>query len=261
MMSTKQVQGKLWGVAPKNWAKYFEPSFIPMYKKVLQQLELTEDSLVLDAGCGSGLFSYMAIQTGANVIGIDAASGLLELARQRNPKNSFLEEDLEKLPFSNNGFDVVVGFNSFQYAGDFEAVLVEAKRVLKPRGRLVLAIWDKPEFSESTHVLKAIGSLLPPPPPGTPGPFALSEDGKIESVFNKVGFKTFYHTKVSCPLFFNSLSEGIKSFTSVGPAAAALNHNDEVVVKETIANALQPFKLTEDMYHLQNQFLLFIAEK
>lgn len=260
-MSTKQVQGKLWSVAPKNWAKYFESSFIPMYKKVLQQLKLTDDLLLLDAGCGAGLFSHMAIQTGANVVGVDAASGLLEIARQRNPHNSFLEEDLEKLPFSENGFDVVAGFNSFQYAGDFEAALLEAKRVLKPGGRLVLAIWDKPEFSESTDVLKAIGSLLPPPPPGTPGPFALSEEGKIESVFEKIGFRTFYQTKVSCPLFFNSLSEGIKSFMSVGPAAAAMNHNSEIKVKETIAEALQPFKLTEDMYHLQNQFLVFIAEK
>ena len=260
-MSTKQVQGKLWSVSPKNWAKYFESSFIPMYKKVLQQLELSDDALLLDAGCGAGLFSYMAIQTGANVVGVDAASGLLELARQRNPKNSFLEEDLEQLPFSSNGFDVVAGFNSFQYAGNFEAALLEAKRVLKPKGRLVLGIWDKPEFNEATHILKAIGSLLPPPPPGTPGPFALSEDGKIESVFEKTGFRTFYQTKVSCPLFYNSLSEGIKSFMSVGPAAAACEHNDEVVVKETIAEALQPFKLTEDMYHLQNQFLVFIAEK
>jgi hypothetical protein len=32
-MSTKQIQGALWSTAPKNWAKYFEPFFTPMYKK------------------------------------------------------------------------------------------------------------------------------------------------------------------------------------------------------------------------------------
>jgi SAM-dependent methyltransferase len=260
-MSTKQVQGKLWGTAPKNWAKYFEVFFTPMYKKVLQQLSLTEDTLLLDAGCGSGLFSYMAIETGAQVMGIDAASGLLEICRLRNPKNNFLEEDIEQLPFNDNSFDVVAGFNSFQYAGDFEAALREAQRVLRPGGRLVIGIWDKPEESEATNILKAIGSLLPPPPPGTPGPFALSEDGKIESILETIDMKLTYKTKVACPILYYSLADGIKSFMSVGPAAAACNYNDEIKVKETIGKALQAFHLTEDMYHLQNQFKVFIAEK
>src|SRR6266540_3566739 len=134
-----------------------------MYKKVLEQLDLSEDTLLLDAGCGSGLFSSMAIETGAQVIGIDAAPGLLEVARERNPQNNFLEEDLEAMPFADNSFHVITGFNSFQYAGSFENALLEAKRVLKPGGRLVIGIWDKPEMNDATHVLKAIGSLMPPP--------------------------------------------------------------------------------------------------
>jgi len=260
-MSTKQVQGALWSIAPKHWAKYFEPFFIPMYKNVLEQLQLTEETLLLDAGCGSGLFSYMAIQKCAEVIGVDAASGLLELCRQRNPGNNFLEEDLEKLPFNNGSFDVVVGFNSFQYAGDFEVALREAKRVLRPGGRLVIGIWDKPEHSEATNILKAIGSLMPPPPPGTPGPFALSQDGVMERVIEKIDMKLVYQTKIGCPILYYSLSDGIKSFMSTGPAAAACNHNEVIAVKEVIAKALQPFRLAGDMYHLQNQFRVFIAEK
>jgi SAM-dependent methyltransferase len=261
MMSTKQIQGALWSTAPKNWAKYFEPFFIPMYKKVLQQLSLTEETLLLDAGCGSGLFSYMAIEKGAQVIGVDAASGLLELCRQRNPRNNFLEEDIEKLPFNNRSFDVVAGFNSFQYAGDFELALREAKRVLKPGGRLVIGIWDKPGQSEATNILKAIGSLMPPPPPGTPGPFALSEDGVMEGILERIGVRLVYQAKIGCPILYYSLSDGIKSFMSTGPAAAACNYNDVITVKEAVAKALQPFRLAEDMYHLQNQFLVFIAEK
>ena len=108
--------------------------------------------MVLDASCGSGLFSHMAIKTGAQLIGIDADPGLLAIARRRNPLNSFLKEDLEFLPFNDDFFHVVAGFNSFQYAGNFENALVEVKRVLKPGGRMVLGIWDKPEKSDATHV-------------------------------------------------------------------------------------------------------------
>ena len=260
-MSTKQIQGKLWSVAPTYWSQHFEPCFLPMYKKVLEQVSLTEETLLLDAGCGAGLFSFMAINAGAQVIGIDAAPGLLEVARYRNPDNNFMEEDLEALPFADNSFDIVTGFNSFQYAGDFEKALQEAKRVLKKNGRLVIGIWDKPELSEATQVLKAIGSLLPPPPPGTPGPFALSEDGAMETIVNKIGMNLIYKTKVGCPLLYTQLPDGIKSFMGTGPAAAACDYTGEKKVKEIIATALLPFKVTEDFYHLQNQFLVFIAEK
>lgn len=260
-MSTKEVQGKLWSVAPQYWSKYFEPFFLPLYKKTIEQLQLNEDTLMLDAGCGSGLFTHMAISAGAQVIGVDAAPGLLEVARERNPQNNFLEEDLESLPFASESFHVVTGFNSFQFAGNFTAALAEAKRVLKEHGRLVIAIWDKPEMSDATNILGAINALLPPPPAGTPGPFALSEDGKIENICQSLRLKLVSKTKINCPFLYYTLNDGIKSFLGTGPAAAAMNHVSEKTVQQTIASALRPYHLTEDMYHLQNSFLLFIVEK
>ena len=260
-MSTKQIQGKLWSTAPQYWATYFEPWFLPLYKKTLQELDLNEEDLLLDAGCGSGMFSHMAISAGAHVTGVDAAPGLLHVARERNPGHNFMEEDLEALPFSSNYFNYVTGFNSFQYAGNVTAALAEAKRVLKTGGRLVMAIWDKPEYSDATHVLKAISALLPPPPPGTPGPFALSEDGAVEKVMENIHLKLVYKTRVNCPFLYQSLGDGVKSFMGTGPAAAAMNYASRKLVEQTIAEALQPFHITEDFYHLQNSFLLFIAEK
>src|SRR5688572_340753 len=125
-MSTKTIQGKLWSVAPKYWSQHFEPWFLPMYRRTMEKLGPIKSQLVLDAGCGSGMFSSIAIKTGAQLIGVDAAPGLLEVARQRNPHNNFLEEDLESLPFADESFHVVAGFNSFQYASNFEAALREA---------------------------------------------------------------------------------------------------------------------------------------
>lgn len=260
-MSTKTMQGQLWSVAPQYWSRQFEPYFLPMYRKVLEQIHLTEDTVLLDAGCGSGLFSHMAINNGAQVIGIDAAAGLLEIARQRNPQNNFLEEDLEALPFNDNSFHVVTGFNSFQYAGSFENALSEAKRVLKKYGRLVLGIWDKPENSDATMILKAISSLLPPPPPGTPGPFALSEDGRIDDICTGHDLKVIYKTRIACPMLFHSKADAVKSFMSTGPAAMALHIHDQKTVENKISEAFNQFHHTEDIYFLQNNFLVFIAEK
>jgi SAM-dependent methyltransferase len=260
-MSTKQMQGKLWSVAPAYWSQHFEPYFLPLYKKVLDTLKPSEETSVLDAGCGSGLFSSMVIGRGAELIGIDAAPGLLKVARLRNPQHNFLEEDLEALPFKDNCFDVVTGFNSFQYAGDFEKALLESKRVLRPGGKLVIAIWDKPELNEATTILKAIGSLLPPPRPGTPGPFALSEDGRVEGILSKIGLRLQHRFSVPCPMLFVKLGDAVKSFMGTGPAAMACNHVEEAHVRDVVAKAFAPYKVAEDFYHLRNQFLLFIAEK
>jgi SAM-dependent methyltransferase len=260
-MSTKTLQGRLWSTAPQYWAQHFEPGFMPMYKNVLNQLQLSDELSLLDAGCGSGLFSSLAIESGAEVTGIDAAPGLLELARRRNPQNNFMEEDLEDLPFPEDSFDVVTGFNSFQYAGDFEKALLEAKRVLRPGGQLVIGIWAKPEMSDATVILKAIGSLLPPPPAGTPGPFALSEDGKMESILDKAGMELVYKDTVPCPYLYYNLSDGVRSFMGTGPAAAAMLVNEKKLVELTIARAFHQFRVVDDMHFLQNHFLVFIAKK
>ena len=260
-MSTKAIQGKLWSIQPQYWSRNFEPYFLPIYRKALQELRLNEDDDVLDAGCGAGMFSTLAIKTGARVIGVDAAPALLDIARKRNPNNTFLEEDLESLPFGDNSFDVVAGFNSFQYAGSFENALAEAKRTLRPGGQLVIAIWDKPEMSDATNVLKAISSLVPPPPPGTPGPFALSEDGKVESILSKLGLQLKSRNIIPCQFIYQNLSEAVRSFMGTGPAAIALNHASKSVVEDTIADAMQPYHTVDNIYFQLNHFLLFIAQK
>jgi hypothetical protein len=83
----------------------------------------------------------------------------------------------------------------------------------------------------------------------------------MEAILNKAGLKLMSKTKVGCPLIYSGLTEGIKSFMGTGPAAAAINNANEKTVKETIAKALMAFHLTEDIYHLQNHFLIFISQK
>ncbi|MET0637127.1 MAG: methyltransferase domain-containing protein [Chitinophagaceae bacterium] len=259
-MGTKEIQGKLWSIAPSNWSNLFEPGFLPMYRHVTDKLDL-KNSTLLDAGCGSGMFSSMAAAAGAQVTGVDAAAGLLRIARERNPASKFTEEDLESLSFKDETFDIVAGFNSFQYAGSFPSALQEAKRVLKTGGTLVIGIWAKPELSEATRVLKAIGSLLPPPPPGTPGPFALSEDGRMESELAAVGLELTDRASIACPFLYHTLEDAVDSFMGTGPAAAALNFSPKHLVEKAAEEALGQFRITEGIHFLQNQFLVFMARK
>jgi len=79
--------------------------------------------------------------------------------------------------------------------------------------------------------------------------------------FEQVGVKLVSKTKIACPVLYRNLEEGVNSFMGTGPAAAALNQVSKKTVENKIASALQAYKVGEESYHLQNSFLLFIAEK
>jgi SAM-dependent methyltransferase len=124
-------------------------------------------TVYLDAGCGAGLAAWMAAARGTNVTGI---------ARTRVPGGDFRLGDLESLPFGDGEFDVVTGFNSFQYAGNSGIALGEAKRVARSGASVAIMTWGTPDGMEAASLVTALKPLLPAPPPGAPGPFALSDD-------------------------------------------------------------------------------------
>jgi len=259
-MRTREVQGKLWSSAPEDWVKYLEPTFIPMYQAVLKRLEV-EEQMLLDAGCGSGLFLSMASAAGAWITGIDAAPGLLEICRKRLPGTTLLMEDLEAMPFGDETFDVVTGFNSFHHAGSFESALAEATRVTKKHGKVVIGIWGKEELCEAGTVLHAVANLLPPPTPGTPGPFTFSAEGKVEAICKAVGLKVAEKHTVFCPWQFSGDEALQQAFLCTATGVKAAQNAGELRVRKTITESAQPYNLADDVYFMRNDFRYFITEK
>jgi SAM-dependent methyltransferase len=260
-MQTKEVQGKLWSSAPSDWVKYIEPRFIPMYRSVLTRLHLNEQKMILDVGCGSGLFLSMVLPTGAAIHGIDAAPGLLEISKKRLPGVTLMMEDMEDIPFCDETFDYVTSFDSFQFAGSFQNALAEARRVTKKFGKVVIGIWGKEEDCDAGVVLKAVGALLPPPPQGTPGPFALSQHGKVEAICESVGLKVLEKQRVACPWHFAGVEELQTGFMCTGPCVKAAQIVGGEKVRAAIRKSAEPFILADGLYRMRNQFIFFITEK
>src|ERR1700674_4372917 len=117
-MGTASAQGDIWSGAPRDWAELQEPLFAPIYEAVLKAANVKSGDKVLDVGCGSGLFCQLAAKRGAQVAGVDAAPKLIEIARERTPKGDFHVGEMEELPFADKTFDLVTGFNAFQFAAD-----------------------------------------------------------------------------------------------------------------------------------------------
>jgi SAM-dependent methyltransferase len=165
-MGSAKVQGDLWGQAPLDWANLQEPKHIPLFEAMLDAARVGEGTRLLDAGCGGGGASRLAAGRGARVTGLDAASGLIEVARERVPSGDFRVGDIEELPFEDDVFDVVLAANSVQYAADHVAALRELGRVCAPEGQIVVGLFGTPDKVEFRAILQAVREALPEPPPG-----------------------------------------------------------------------------------------------
>jgi SAM-dependent methyltransferase len=152
------------------------------------RLHLKPGTKVLDVACGTGNQSIPAARAGAEVIGLDIATNLLEQARKRAAdeelKIEFVEGDAEKLPYDAARFDVVVSMFGAMFAPRPEAVASELLRVCRPGGLIAMGNWTPDGFVDQMF---KITSRHAPPPPGVPAP-SLWGDEKV--VTERLGGKT-----------------------------------------------------------------------
>jgi SAM-dependent methyltransferase len=251
---TGKLNGRLWGARARDWAELQEPMTRPIYDAVFERIDLGPQTNYLDVGCGSGLAAQLAAERGAKVSGIDAAENLLAIARARIPAGQFRVADLEELPFADHTFDVVTGFNSFQYAANPDAALAQAKRVAKSAGAVVIVTWGEPEGMQFATFTSALKSLLPPPPPGTPGPFALSDEHALREFATKAGLEPMEVFDVDSPFHYADLSTALRGLMSSGNAIRAAELSSDDAVRIAYTGSLEGFRQADGSYRIGAAF-------
>ncbi|WP_084799903.1 class I SAM-dependent methyltransferase [Bradyrhizobium sp. Ai1a-2] len=252
------VQGELWGVRARDYAEVQEPTFLPLYRSALTRPEVAKASSILDVGCGTGLAAEVFSRAIGRVAGVDATAQFIEIARRRVAGGDFHVAEMEALPYEDHSFDVVTGFNSFQYAASPVNALREARRVVNTDGVIIIAVWGLPETCEAAGHLKALGSLMPPPPPGAPGPFALSDEAKLKALASEAGLKPGAVVDVDCPWIYPNLDTALSGLLSSGPAERAIRTSSIERARDAIAAAIAPY-LAASGYRLNNTFRYLVA--
>jgi len=251
---TGKLNGRLWGARANDWAELQEPMTRPIYDAVFERIDLGTQTNYLDIGCGSGLAAQLATERGAKVSGIDAAENLWAIARSRIPGGQFRVADLEELPFADNTFDVVTGFNSFQCAANSDAALAQAKRVAKSAGAVVIVTWGKPEGMQFATFMSALKSLLPPPPSGTPGPFALSDEHALREFATRAELEPMEVLDVDAPFHYAELSTALRGLMSSGNAIRAAELSNDDAVRKAYTDALEQFRQSDGSYRIGAAF-------
>lgn len=120
---------------------------------VLNLLKIQKGEAVLDLACGEGFFAREFAKSGANVLGVDAGAGLIEIAKKKSSQEILYRvADAKSLAFLNDGsFDAVTIIMALQNIDDIAPVFRECSRVLNKKGRMVFVlnhpVFRIPKFS------------------------------------------------------------------------------------------------------------------
>ncbi len=258
-MGTAETNAKLWGARAREWADHQEQTARPLYENVLAATRIGAGSSYLDVGCGAGMALQLAAALGAKVSGLDAAPDLLTIARERVPNGDIRQGEIEELPFADGTFDVVTGFNSFQYAAKPVEALREAVRVTKKGGHVVIATWSPPDLTEAAKLIGAVRPLLPPPPPGAPGPFALSDEAALTALAKEAGLTPVRTIDVDSPFTYPDLATALRGINSSGVSARAIAHSGEEAVTRAHEAVFVQYKRGDGSISVPNRFRYLLA--
>ena len=130
----------------------------------------------------------------------------------------------------------------------------------RPGASLVIVVFGKREDTEAAPYFAAIGSLLPPPPPGTPGPFALSSEGALEALVTQAGMPPGKVEEFDCPWEYPDDKYAPARIAFPRSGHPSCSTRGEAVARDAVLKALAPFKTAAGGYKIRNKVRYMIAK-
>lgn len=171
---------------------------MPVSEWMIEQLQLQAGERVLELAAGPGDTGFLAaeqIQPGGTLISSDATEAMLDVARHRAQRFGidnveFSRLELEWIDLETATVDAVLCRWGYMLSVDPETGLRETRRVLRPGGRLALAVWDAGEHNPwATIPGRALANRgQAPPDPSGPGMFALADPQRLRELLEAAGF-------------------------------------------------------------------------
>ena len=187
------LKGQVTRSAAEIYEEFFVPALFQQWTPIVADAAgIKAGQRVLDVACGTGVLAREAAGRvgGAGLVtGLDRNDGMLAMARRIAPAVEWKAGRAEQLPFADASFDAVVSQFGLMFFDDRAQALREMRRVLKPGGRLAVAVWDRlensPGYAAMAGLLERLfgrriaGELH--------APFALGDPEALRGLFAEAG--------------------------------------------------------------------------
>jgi SAM-dependent methyltransferase len=173
----------VWDRISQLYLREIDARFVPVVDNVVGRGELKAGQRILDLGTGTGSVAMRAaalVGPAGRVTGVDISPEMLAVTRERLVVSGCTNVDLregraEQLPADDEAFDTVLASLSLMYVIDRAAAAREIRRVLRPGGRFVAAVWAPAERCDIVLFQQTAGRFAPTPPVPGVGPGALAD--------------------------------------------------------------------------------------
>jgi enediyne biosynthesis protein CalE5 len=223
----KEAERQSWDSVANNWQKWWktiERGAERVSRRLIQLAEIKPGSKV-DIATGIGEPAITAANQVGNsgrVLATDISPQMLSLAKQRavslglQDVIEFREGDVETIDLPSSTFDAVLCRWGLMFLPDLNAGLTNIYRSLVEGGQFAAAVWASPD--QDTLIATTLNIVMKetdskPPPPGTPGPFSLSDENSLKNSFMISGFKGLTIERMNVSFDFDS-PEDFTAFTS-----------------------------------------------
>ena len=198
----KDTVRREWTAAASGWRKWFEVTEAPAAGRaitgtLLERAQLRTGDHVLDVGSGygePGVSAAAHVGKNGSVTCLDISGDMLAFAEARAraaglSNVAFIEADIESADLEPGAYDVVLSRAALMYASDPLEAFRKLRGLLRPGGRLAVAVWatpDKVAFATPIPVMvDMVGLELAT---SGPGPFALGEPGALDNLVRQAGY-------------------------------------------------------------------------
>jgi ubiquinone/menaquinone biosynthesis C-methylase UbiE len=247
----------------------------PVREWVLRELRAREGDTVLELAAGVGETGFEAaaiVGERGRLITTDFSPAMLEAARRRGAELGvanvdYRVMDAERLELADDSVDGVLCRFGYMLMADPETAFAETRRVLRPGGRLALAVWGAPErnpfFGMAAISLVQRGHIDPPEPPPAPGPFSLASAERTDALLRGAGFDEVRTEEVPVRFVVPDADEYLAMTADTGgpiaPVLRGLDAADRAAIKADVEDALRRFA-TEAGHELPGVALCAVAK-
>jgi SAM-dependent methyltransferase len=241
-----------WQTIASGWERrreQIERTTRPVTEWMVRALDPQPGNTVLELAAGPGDVGFAAaplLGEEGRLISSDFSPEMVEVARRRAAELALRnvehrQIDAEDIPLEDGSVDGVLCRFGLMLMPDPEAVVAEMRRVLRPSGRLTVAVWStgsrNPWITVAGRILVELGHA-PPPDPDAPGPFVLADHQRLGELLDGGGFAAVSVEEIELVMKYDDVDDYIAVSTETSGMLARIWAEVSGAEREEIATRL-----------------------